>query len=375
MTWPDAIANALRLNRGARFYRVALQVNPHGYAEKYRGQKSSLPEEEYASALADKAAALGIEALAITDHNHCGSVAAVAEACSAKGVTVFPGFEASSQEGVHYLCLFDPKTPEETLNRILGLLGITDTSPNTELAKLSCTDLTRTVYEAGGVVVAAHSTNPKGLLVQLTGAACVRAWRDEHLIAAQIPGAVNDLPTKYKRIFQNKNAEYRREQPAGDGLALASVNALDVVRPEDLDEPAATCWIKMTEPTIEGLRQAFLDPGSRVRLNSDPEPEPHARLVAIAWQGGFLDGQAIHFSENMNVLIGGRGTGKSTVLESVRQVLGLKPIGPLAQAAHSEIVKGVIGHGTEISLLVHSPHPSPKHYLVQRTPPNPPRVF
>ncbi len=56
----------------------------------------------------------------------------------------------------------------------------------------------------------------------------------------------------------------------------------------DLDDPAATCWVKMSDVGIEGLRQAFLDPGSRIRLHSDPSIEEHAELVAMAWEGGFL---------------------------------------------------------------------------------------
>ena len=69
----------------------------------------------------------------------------------------------------------------------------------------------------------------------------------------------------------------------------------------------------MSDVSIEGLRQAFLDPESRVRLNSDETPAPHTELVAISWAGGLLDGQSVRLSESLNVLIGGRGAGKSTL--------------------------------------------------------------
>ena len=71
---------------------------------------------------------------------------------------------------------------------------------------------------------------------------------------------------------------------------MAVVNAKDIAKPEDLEDASATCWIKMSEVSIEGLRQAFLDPDSRIRLNTDPEPEEHAELLALSWEGGFLDG-------------------------------------------------------------------------------------
>ena len=38
--------------------------------------------------------------------------------------------------------------------------------------------------------------------------------------------------------------------------------------------------------------------------------------------GGFLDGQCIHFGPNLNCIIGGRGTGKSTTFEAIRCLTG-----------------------------------------------------
>jgi len=92
----------------------------------------------------------------------------------------------------------------------------------------------------------------------------------------------------------------------------------------------------------------------------------------LAWQGGFLDGAAIHFNENLNVLVGGRGTGKSTVIESLRSVLGLEPHGEEARKAHEGIVQNVLKDGTKISLLLRSHHPNRQEYWIERTIPNPP---
>ena len=91
---------------------------------------------------------------------------------------------------------------------------------------------------------------------------------------------------------------------------MTAVNARDVVVPEDLEQPAATCWIKMSEVGVEGLRQAFLDPMSRVRLNpaeGELETDEHVELVSLAWEGGFLDGATVNLNPNLNVLVGGAG--------------------------------------------------------------------
>lgn len=94
----------------------------------------------------------------------------------------------------------------------------------------------------------------------------------------------------------------------------------------------------------------------------------------MAWQGGFLDGRAVCFNENLNVLIGGRGTGKSTVIESLRYVLGLEPLGQDAKTAHDGIVKHVLKSGTRITLVVRVHHPARREYIIERTVPNAPVV-
>ena len=98
-------------------------------------------------------------------------------------------------------------------------------------------------------------------------------------MAIQIPGPVENLPRPYRHVVENRDSEYLRSNPAGERQAVAVVNAKDVIRPDDLNHPGATCLIKMSEVSIEGLRQAFLDPDSRIRLNSDLQPEEHGRAA------------------------------------------------------------------------------------------------
>lgn len=374
MNWPEPISKILRLPNGACFYKCALQVNPTHYAETYRGKNHGLDESRYVSSLVAKCVELDIRVMAITDHNHVGSVDRIRDEAKKNGIYVFPGFEISSSEGVHILCIYPPDTQTAKLGRYLGEFGIRDVDPSTKPANKSIAEILSCVKEQGGVTIAAHVTHDKGLLSVLHGQARINAWKDENLLAVQIPGAIDDVPDDKRPILRNLNPDYKRFPAAAPNLAIAVVNAKDVAQPQDLVAPSATCWIKMSEVSVEGLRQAFLDPASRIRLANDPVPEDHAEFVAIAWQGGFLDGSAIHFNENLNVLIGGRGTGKSTVVESVRYVLGLEPLGEEARMAHDGIIRQVLRGGTKVSLLVRSHRPAKREYLIERTIPNPPVV-
>lgn len=55
----------------------------------------------------ERAEELGLQMIAITDHNTAGNVAAFQEAAEGTGITVLPGMEVQTREEVHLLCLFD----------------------------------------------------------------------------------------------------------------------------------------------------------------------------------------------------------------------------------------------------------------------------
>lgn len=370
----DPIAKSSGLPAGAIFHRCALQVNPHSYGGTFRGQQTSGDAREHAKAIVEQAVEIGVSVLAITDHNDASGVAAFQEAAQHTNVTIFPGFELSSSEGIHILCIYPPNADKNSLDRFLGEFRIRKTGPSANLSSEPFDKVLTMVEQQGGVAIAAHATNAKGLFKALEGQARINAWHAKDLLAIQIPGPVAALSPEVRPIVQNENPDYQRNHPADENLAVAAINAKDVVKPSDLKDPSATCWIKMSEITVEGLRQAFLDPGSRIRLNSDSTPDDHAELVSLTWEGGFLDGAAIRFNPNMNVLVGGRGTGKSTIIESLRYALGLEPIGEEADKAHKGIVRQVLRNGTKVSLLVHCDRPAPREYRIERTIPNPPVV-
>ena len=374
MRHDDITATALSLPSGASYFKCALQVNPDHYASTFRGQASVGDALTHAREVVDKAVELDISVLAVTDHNDAGGVAAFRAAADSHEVIVLPGFELTTSEGIQVLCIYPPEATEPQLGRFLGELGIRGTEPSSALSDKTFEEMVEMVPRQGGITVAAHATLNKGLFRALHGQARIRAWRNSNLLAAQIPGPIADLPDELRKIVENRNPDYYREHPAGECQAIAMLNAKDVVKADDLAEESATCWIKMSAVTIEGLRQAFLDPDSRIRLNGDPQPEDHAELLALCWEGGFLDGTAIHFNQNLNVLIGGRGAGKSTVVESLRYVLGQEPLGDNARDAHLGMVRQVLRSGTKLSLRVRSHRPTQREYVIERTVPNPPVV-
>ena len=363
----DRMQAALELPNGARFYRCALQVNPFAYLNTHNKTTAFTSEDDYNKAIIETCLEIGIEIIAVTDHYRVKHSSSLVRAARNAGLYAFSGFEAVTKDGVHFLCLFDPDK-DEVLERFIGECGIHDTDHPSPTGSKDSLELLECAKNWGAVCIAAHVASSGGLLQKLSGQSRINVWTNPDLLACALPGPVSDAPDGIRPILENKDAQHRRDR------IPAILNASDVNDPEDLKKDGASCFIKMSTVSVEAFRQAFLDSDSRIRLHSDPAPEPHAEFLAMTWEGGFLRDTAVHFNENLNVLVGGRGTGKSTMVESIRYVLGLDPLGDEAQKAHDGVIRHVLQSGTKVSLLVRSHKPSERCYTIERSVPNPPVV-
>lgn len=320
----------------ARFFKCALQVNPAGYIQ-HRGQEQNLSEEEYNQQLLDAALEAEIEVIGLADHGSVAAVDSIRTLFNHNGIVVFPGFEIASSEKIHFVCLFDEAKTSQELERILGRLDLLDPENGVLPTNLTAIQLIDKVNEIGGFIYAAHSTNDDGVLKRRMN----HAWQHKGLLAAQIPGSIDDLhgveSDFYRKVFLNKDTNYQRERE------MAAINAADVAKPEDIKSQGASCLIKMTKPCFASFKQAFLDAGSRVRLNSD-KPESYASAIErIRFTGGYLDGVDIELSDHLNAVIGGRGTGKSTLLECIRYAFALEPKTQNALKQHKSVIDNNLG--------------------------------
>jgi PHP family Zn ribbon phosphoesterase len=365
---PTGIGKAIRKPSGARFYKCALQVNPFAYTTRHAKQSIYNTEAEYNAAIVAACLKEGVEVVGVTDHFRIATSQSLAAALTAAGIHVLLGFEAVSSDGVHLLCLFPGSTSTHELERTIGACGVTDLEAESPQSDQTCEQLLQSIPKKGGVVVAAHACSSGGILTILKGQTRARVWSSPDLHAIALPGARTAAPDGFRDIVANRDPAHARAR------SVAVVNANDVSAPAALSDSSCTSWIKMASPSIEGLRQAFLDWESRIRLNSDPKLAAHTELIAVSWAGGLLDGQCLRFNECLNVLVGGRGAGKSTLIESLRYAFDLPPKGDEARRTHDSMIKSVLGQGASISVLIRSPLPSPQYYLIERIYGSRPRV-
>lgn len=364
------IEDALAHPAGARFHKCALQVNPFEYVGRHDHPTQYKTEKDYNDALITALRKAEVAAIAITDHFRVESGRALADAARGAGIVVFPGFEANTKDGIHFLCLFDPSTPIETVQARIHECRLKELHAESPRSELDCDELLERQRRCGMLVIAPHVTSARGLLVAIAnGERRAEVWKHSELHACSIAGKPEDLPSQHKAILCNEDPQYFRERP------MAILNVQDIKDPSDVSKPGSVTEIKMSEVTLEGLRQAFIDPETRVRRADQIPEKPHTEILALRWEsGGFLGNARLRLNSNLNVLVGGRGTGKSTVIESIRYAANLRPLTTEAQKAHEGIVRRVLGEATRISVLVRVHAPASREYVIERIVPNPPEV-
>lgn len=346
----------------ASYYKCALQVNPYSYT-KYRGNETQ-DEEEYNHNILAKCQENNIKIIGLADHGTVDTSESLRKVLVDNDIIVFPGFEIASAEKIHMVCLFPTEKTNSELNRILGSMGLPakaekETDPSTK----SCIEIAKIIEEAEGFWYAAHITGDNGILKigQMQ-----QVWKNELFVAAQIPASKEEIDPKYNNIIRNKDQQYKREH------MVALINAKDIEKPSDLDQNSATTLIKMTTPSFDNFVTAFRDPESRIRLNSEIENSYQSSITRMVVQGGYLDGLEIEFSDNLTTLIGGRGTGKSTIINLIRYTLDIVIDNRNEQRLFEEMIQANLGSTGKVEIdIVSNKYYGQKFKIIRRYKQNP----
>jgi hypothetical protein len=354
------------VNAGATWFRAALQVNPFGYVGYPAPSDAFDTEGAYNAALLDVCEKEKISFLAVTDHWKASTGAGLIAAAASRGIVVLPGFEANCKEGFHLLVLFEAGTEQDFITGAIGACGAPDDDPHGPGTK-SFSDVVDEMTGRGALVIPAHANiATSGLFHRSSGKPLQNIIKNEAILALATTPSQTPMGDQ-EAVLSNKKP-YDRLHP------LVEIYADDVSHPDTLALDGATTWFKMSSPSLRGLQHALRTPQTRVRL-IPPAPLRGTRLKSISWTGGFLDGLTIPIGPELTALIGGRGTGKSTVIESVRFALEQPPLGEDSRRDHNGVVEKVLGPGAIVRLEVVQADPTPAQYVIQRTVGDPAVVF
>lgn len=345
---------------GVRFYKCALQVNPFGYAKQHGNSSGATTEEEYNNAMAKSCGDAGVRVVALANHGDVTESERLRKILRDNGIVVFPGFEIASSEKIHMVCFFPADAGTADLNRYLGAMSGGHAKAigkqGTHASALTCIEIAKHVKTFDGVWYAPHMDGRNGLLER----GSPEIWRQHAFVrAGSLTKNIREIEDGVRAIVENVTPEYKRER------RIAIVNANDVSKPPDFTHPRASCWIKMASPpTIESLRQAFLDPSSRISLN-EPKSLTASHIKSVQWSGGGrFRNSDVSLSENLNAVIGGRGAGKSSFLESIRYALARTPVGDKAVKDAHGIVNENLAN-SKITVRIWS-HEQGAHFRISR---------
>ena len=101
-------------NKLAEFYKCALQVNCYDYIQN-RGQEHSYSEEKYNEDILKYCKEENIKVVGLADHATISQQGKLKKILEENDIVVFNGFEITSSEKIHIVCLFPENSKEEKI--------------------------------------------------------------------------------------------------------------------------------------------------------------------------------------------------------------------------------------------------------------------
>ena len=306
-----AQAKALsRVRRACSYYRVDLHVHSPESTD-YAGD-SGISPYEFVSEFVSR----GIDLIAITDHNtgtYVDQAIAARDEIAAeegKNIAILPGVELYVSPGIHLLVIL-PEGGSASVSDLLSRLGlpIERHGYTDALISQSVEDVSRIVHQRGGLLIGAHCNSTHGIVQQLEGqprlewlrsidALEINSGAPEAKICKTIDYVANNLGVSVPFTF------------GSDSHNAATENT--------------GMWVKMAHPSFKSLLQLTFEPDLRVSRTKPADPT-HGRIAGFTTTHGIYAGERFRFSPHLNVLLGGRGAGKSAAIDLLRFALEAEP--------------------------------------------------
>ncbi|MFA7230905.1 MAG: hypothetical protein WC071_06515 [Victivallaceae bacterium] len=245
-----------------------------------------------------------------------------------KGIYLLPGVELSVSEGssgVHVLVVFAEEWISDGKDRITPLLAtmFLGKSPSEYQNENGRSDknLIQTVAELEKCgreyfLVFAHVEENKGL------------WKEMFTRLDDWNNATFDAVRKrtlgFQKVRTYDNAESgkpdrKKVQTKLGSSYPAEVEGSDAKSIEEIVAKTRECFVKIGDFTFESIEFALSAYENRVSTSC--VKYKHSYIQNISFKGGLLNDKVIHFSPEMNSLIGIRGSGKSSIIETIRYAL------------------------------------------------------
>jgi type III restriction enzyme len=343
------------MNKGTRFYNCDFQVHtPRDI--NWSGPKpvSDADRNSYAERFVLACREKGVNAVAVTDHHDLAFFPFIKAAAKnevdddgqpitdSEKLVVFPGIELTlSNPPCQVLLILDSNFPEDQFSRVLHKLSI-EPSPLEAESTIETQPISATVVNdlndlhtkldsidvLKGKYILLPQISRKGHR-PLLRKGFQEHYRNMQCVAGYVDGEIPSNDSGWCDIISGISREYGFKSVA---VFQTSDNRKNTF--EDLG--SATTWVKWATPTAEALRQASLAKESRLSLTEPSLPQIFISKLSVT-NSKFLGRVELELNQQYNAFIGGRGTGKSTLLEYLRWGLCDQIIGVGRYESESEI--------------------------------------
>lgn len=336
-------------DHGGHFYRTDFQVHTPRDGS-WKGPKATSAEERdaYAKRFVAACRQKGLQAVAITDHHDLLFAPLIRQAAASETdasglpldpkqrLIVFPGIELTLALARQALLILDADFPDDRLPQVLQALAITPHDPaDSKLPDVQALDHIHSLAELhqkldehqwlrGRYIVLPNATDSGHKSIMRKGMQA--EYREMPCVGGYLDGSIEKVGAGNKRIFAG-------EDPAWGNKPLAIFQTSDSRSDSFEDLGRHSTWVKWAEPTAEAIRQACLAQESRVAQADPPLPNAWVSRVVVS-QSKFMGRVDVALNSQYTALIGGRGTGKSTLLDYLRWALCDQP----AQATEDDEV-------------------------------------
>lgn len=310
---------------GSRWWRVDFHTHSEAsYDFKDKAANGQTSAIQWITAARDA----GLDAVAITDHNTADGIARLQEARSQveNAPVLFPGVEITANDGCHLLVILDPEHGRDHVNDFLTRVGIEPGKRGKQEARSS--QSVEDILERCDdkiLILGAHVNSKEAGLLKHEDQQRIAELNHPRLAGVEVvPDQCSEdrnflAPEDYEPWLDGSKAEIKRKfQPvwSSDAHSLADLGR-------------RWTWVKMTSLTLEGLRLALLDgagslkPSQAKDDNHNIPPDLAIESITVN-QGKFMgrpEAITIPLNPYLNTMIGGRGTGKSTIIDFCRMTL------------------------------------------------------
>jgi ABC-type lipoprotein export system ATPase subunit len=362
-----------KLKKTAKFYRVDLHVHSHeSYDFPKKGDKKgcikcltkkdeNAKAEYFIESASDPQKNLSI--IAITDHNK-SRVAEKISRLSTNKLIILPGMEADIQASefdnktIHLLTIFPQGTSSNDIDKVFpgdSGMDLYDKRDKDSKANIHIKNFINTTHSLSGICIASHVNSESGtrdyffaqnikrliirkkieilqekerkqLITQEEQKELERLKRRKIDHDNKIQNQYLSFLSKYEfdavEIAKPEEREFYRSIHMHE-LGIRPITCIissDAHNLEDIGLKGYSTYIKMTKVGMEDLKKALKDPEVRIKYEGDTIVQKVRKIKGISFNAGFFKDEIFGFSENLSCIIGGRGSGKSSLIDAIRYV-------------------------------------------------------